>query len=254
VLQIVQTALTYDDFTAATLDHSRWSILELSRRGGGTWRCEEPSARVQVGEGTLDIQVGHLTRGHDRVQIFDDLKHQLVSTRPFQAPRDGRVTFSAEVAATNFNSSFYDWRDGQATFALRDPRTGWSFRTFTTSHHVFAIDGGMRAASTASLDSIIDCGQPRLSVLPGLSHRHDVTFDLDEQSILWEVDGVPVCSLRHGNLPSTVQLVVGVTTLQPIRNRRSQSARGQGMSASFGPITISGLARTPVAETGEAAA
>jgi Family of unknown function (DUF6081) len=239
VPQIVQTTLTYDDFTAATLDHSRWSILELPRPGGGTWRCEEPSARIEVGEGTLDIQVGHLTRGHDRVQIFDDLKHQLVSTRLFHAPHGGQVTFSAEIAATNFNSSFYDWRDGQATFALLDPRTGWSFRTFTTSHHVFAMDGRMRADSTVSPYSIIGCGQPWLSVLPGLSHRHDVTFDLDEQSILWEVDGALVCNLPHGSLPSRVQMVLGITTLQPIRERRSQSARGQGVSASFGPITIS---------------
>jgi hypothetical protein len=136
----VHSASTYDDFTAGTLDSSRWSVLELPQRSGRTWRCEDPSARTEVGEGTLDIHVEHFTRGHDR--------------------------------------------DGQAGCTILDPRTGWSFRTFTASHDIFAIHGGMWADSSTSPSSII-------------------------------------------------------TTLQPILEGRSQSSRGQGLPASFGPTAIS---------------
>jgi Family of unknown function (DUF6081) len=236
--QVARSAYTYDDFTAVTLDRSRWSVLEFPRHRGRTWRCEDPSARIEVGEGTLDIHVGHFTRGHDRIQMFDNLKHHLVSTRLFHAPVDGQVTYSLEMAATNLNSSFYDWRDGQATFMILDPRTGWSFRSFTTSHQIFAIHGPMRADSTTTPDSIIDWGQPWLSVHPGVSHRHDITLDFDEQSIWWQVDKAPVCYIPHSSLPSEVRLGLGITTLQPILEGRSQSSRGQGLSASFGPITI----------------
>lgn len=235
----VHSASTYDDFTAGTLDGSRWSVLELPQRRGRTWRCEDPSARTEVGEGTLDIHVEHFTRGHDRFQIFDNLKHQLVSTQLFPAPRAGQVTYSLEIAATNLNSSFYDWRDGQASFTILDPRTGWSFRTFTTSHDIFAIHGGMWADSSTSPSSIIDCGQPWLSIQPGVSHRHDITLDFDEQSIRWRVDAALASDISDCSLPSQVRLGLGITTLQPILEGRSQSSRGQGLSASFGPTTIS---------------
>jgi hypothetical protein len=237
--QIVDEASTYDDFAATVLDPSRWRFLELPRGVRAAWRCEEPLARTEVGEGTLDMHVNRFTRGHDRVQIFDNLKHQLMSTWLFTSPERGSVTYSAEVAATNLGQSFYDWRDGQATLTILDPATGWAFRTFTTSNHVFAVHEPIRADTTAARESIIECGSSLLTVQPGVSHRHDITLNFAERSVEWRVDSEFTFGISDCVLPDAVHLGLGITTLQPIRNHRTQSLRGQGLSASFGPISIS---------------
>jgi Family of unknown function (DUF6081) len=178
----------YDDFCGTELDPGRWRYLELPRGVHASWRCEEPGARTEVGEGTLDMHVARFTRSHDKLQIFDNLKHQLLSRQAFTSPAEGRVTYSVEVAATGIGDSLYDYRDGQATFILLDPQTGWSFRTCTTSHHVFAIHEVVQAQRVASPEDIIDCGESRVTVQPGRSHQHGVTLDFSNNSIEWQVD------------------------------------------------------------------
>lgn len=57
---------TYDDFAGPELDMSRWFYLEYPPGPDGTsWTCEEPSARTEVGEGTLAIHVDRFERAHD---------------------------------------------------------------------------------------------------------------------------------------------------------------------------------------------
>jgi hypothetical protein len=66
-----------------------------------SWRCEEPSARTEVGGGTLAIHVDRFERAHDQVQIMDNPKHLLLSTESFTVPAEGCTAVSMEMAATS---------------------------------------------------------------------------------------------------------------------------------------------------------
>jgi hypothetical protein len=85
--QTVIPSRIYDDFTGPGLDMSRWFHLEYPPGPDGTsWRCAEPAARTEVGNGTLAVHVERFERAHDHVQIMDNPKHLLLSTESFAVP------------------------------------------------------------------------------------------------------------------------------------------------------------------------
>jgi hypothetical protein len=73
---------------------------------------------------------------------------------------------------------------------------------------------------------------------PGLSHTHTVTLDAGRGTAEWRVDGTLVHHVNGVEIPAQVNIGVGLFTLHPIVDGKSTSLRGQGMSASFGPISV----------------
>ncbi|MQA13832.1 MAG: hypothetical protein GEV09_06540 [Pseudonocardiaceae bacterium] len=238
--QAVTQARTYDDFTGPELDTGRWFYLEYPPGPDGvSWRCEEPSARTEVGDGTLNVHVERFERGHDQVQIMDNPKHLLLSTESFPVPAGGRASFSLQLAATSRNAAPRDYRDGFASFNVLDLSSGMVFDLCATSDQVFAIYERLPVPGVeAPFTHVIDSPLAGIETAAGRPHHCEVTLDAAQRSAEWRVDGALVFEVRDVLVPDEVKLGVGLITLHPIADGTSRSVRGQGLSASFGPIQV----------------
>ncbi|RTL66045.1 MAG: hypothetical protein EKK42_18890 [Pseudonocardiaceae bacterium] len=238
--QIASPTRTYDDFTGSRLDPARWFHLEYPPGPDGTsWRCEEPNARTDVGDGTLDISIERFERAHDQVQIMDNPKHLLLSTESFPVPADGSVTISLEIAATSINATPRDYRDGFASFNVLDMASGWVFDLCATSDQVIAIHERLPLPGVdRTFTHVIEAPLAGLEIAPGLSHAYEVTLDAGRRVAEWRVDGRLMFDVADAEIPGQVSVGLGFITLHPIADGRSRSLRGQGISASFGPIQV----------------
>lgn len=231
---------TYDDFAGPELDTSRWSHLEYPPGPDGTsWRCAEPSARTVVGGGTLTVTVERFERAHDQVQIMDNPKHLLLSTESFAVPAEGRLTVSGEMAATSINAAPRDYRDGFASVNVLDMAGGWVFDLCATSDTVFAIHEQLPVPGVLHpFSHVVEQPLAGLQIAPGCSHLCEVTLDAGRRAAEWRVDGRVVYEVCGVEIPGRITLGLGLITLHPIIDGRSRSLRGQGLSATFGRISV----------------
>lgn len=229
----------YDDFSGPDLDTTRWLFLEYPPGPDGTsWKCEEPNARTDVGDGTLGIRVERFERAHDQVAIMDNPKHLLLSTEGFPVPAGGVATFSVDMAVTSINATPRDYRDAFASMNVLDMTSGWVFDACATSDTVFSIYERLPMPGVEHpFTYVAEHPLSGIVTAPGLPHRYSVTLDAHRGTAEWRIDGTLVHHVR-GEIPTQVNVGLGLFTLHPIRNGKSQSLRGQGIAASFGPISV----------------
>lgn len=231
----------YDDFSGTDLDVSRWFFLEYPPGPDGiSWKCEEPNACTEVRDGTLSIHIERFERAHDQVAIKDNPKHLLLSTETFPVPANATATFSMEMAATSINAAPRDYRDGFASLNVLDMTSGWVFDACATSDTIFSVyerlpmPGVERPFTYVTENPLAD-----LTVAPGLPHHYEVALSRRHGAAEWRVDGHLVHHVRGAEIPAQVSIGLGIFTLHPIVDGKSQSLQGQGLSASFGPVSAS---------------
>lgn len=228
----------YDDFTGGELDESRWTYLDIPRGSRARWRCYEPNARTQVGEGTLDIDIRRFPQTHEKVPVFENLKHQLVSTHGFSTD-NAPISFALDMAATSIGEAPIDYRDGFASFMVFDEATGWSFRTCSTGKRVFGLYDSLRKTYKAqTFAEVIDAPAPTTTLL-GTSRHHEVILDSAEHTVEWWVDQQLAVRVTDADIPADVHISLGLATLSSIdRDRTEGSSRESGLSVSFGPVSV----------------
>lgn len=234
----------YDDFTGPEQDGSRWFFLEYPPgEDGSSWRCAEPGARTQVGEGTLDIHIERFERAHDQVAIMDNPKHLLLSTHTFALPASGPATFTMDLAVTGINAAPRDYRDGFASMNVLDMSSGWVFDACATGDSVFAIHERLPMPGVVDpFTHVIEAPLSGVATGQGQRHTHSVTLDVGRGLAQWHVDGTLIYQVQGVEVPAQVNLGIGIFTLHPITDGKSTSLRGQGLGASFGPISVTGAA------------
>jgi hypothetical protein len=230
----------YDDFSGPELDMSRWFFLEYPPGPDGTsWKCEEPGARTRVGDGRLDIRIERFERAHDQVAIMDNPKHLLLSTETFPVPPGGIATFSMNMAVTSINAAPRDYRDAFASMNVLDMTSGWVFDACATSDTVFSIHERLPMPGVEQpFTHVVEQPLSGIPVAPGRPHDYAVTLDAGRGTVEWHIDGTLVYLIQGAEIPAQVNVGLGIFTLHPIRDGRSTSLRGQGMAASFGPISV----------------
>jgi uncharacterized protein DUF6081 len=231
---------TYDDYLGSDLDMSRWFFLEYPPGpDGNSWRCEEPSARTEVGEGRLDIRVERFEREHDQVAIMDNPKHLLLSTEAFPVPADAVVSFSMDLAVTSINANARDYRDGFAAFNVLDMTTGWVFDACASGDTIFAIHERLPMPGVEQpFTHVVEAPLSGVVAEAGRRHTYTISLDAANGAAEWRVDDTPIYHLRGAEIPSQVNVGLGLFTLHPITDGRSTSVHGQGIAASFGPISV----------------
>lgn len=220
------TGRIYDDFTDPGLD--RWRFLEYPPGpDGSVWRCEEPSARTEVGGGTLRI----------RVERFE--KHLLLSTASIPVPPSGRLSVTADVAATGIGAAPRDYRDGFASLNVLDLASGWVFDVCVTSDAVLAIHERLPVPGvTEPFTHVVEHPLAGVRTGPGRRHRCTVALDADRGTARWWVDDRLVYAVSGAAVPDRVTLGLGLITLHPVDDGHSTSLRGQGLDAEFGPVVL----------------
>lgn len=216
----------------------RWSPAGFPDGQGGTWTWAEPGAQVSAGDGWLELAVPRFTRSHGQVQIFDNPKHLLACSVPVAVPEEG-VVVEVEMAAELLNGDASDWGNGFASFNLMD------------FEHGLVLDGLANGERTAILferlhiPGLIPFEQSFTSIAdgpasaPGQVHAYRFEVDPVARRIQGFVDGKAVLDWR--NVPARINsftLGFGLITLQPIKDGRSTSLKGQGATGRLGAIRV----------------
>ncbi len=228
------TLLPYDDFAGPRLDPARWSPVRLPLPEGERTPLD-PNAEVTVGGGELRVTIPRFSIRDDRVQAADSAKYLVASTRRFDVPPDRPATFAVECAVENVGGDPTDYRLAMAAFHVFDLDA--SQRVFSvcgTSTRVLALHEqvGMGGEGT---------GEPFYHVVESPYEDFDddftrlracvLTLDRARSTATWQVDGHKVYEACGTLVPEHVRIGFGIWTMLPIRNGRSRSVEGQGVSA-----------------------
>ena len=194
-----------------------------------------------VQNGRLRMGVRRFTRCHDKVQIFDNAKHVMFSTRTFEVPETG-VTFSWEMGAEGAGCADGDLYDGFASFLLLDLSTGTAIDVFCRDDLCAAVFARLPFPGVSLPDlepmkywALFD--EKRLE--GGSVRSYSIAIRPRESSITWTVDG---SELRRQTMPDytlgPLMLGLGLMTEKDIGPDGSVSCHGQGIRAEWSPITI----------------
>jgi uncharacterized protein DUF6081 len=240
--------VTYDELTGPGLDPARWAPARLPLPTGGEHVPVDPAAEVTVGGGELRVTIPRFTLAHDAFQPADSPKYLVFSTGEFEVPADRPATFAVEMAVDNIGGAPQDYRRAMAAFQVFD---------LEASKRVFAVCGtSTRVLALHELLGSWGASDPFYHVVESPYEDFDddftrlrtceVTLHRGGSTAEWRVDGRTVYR-AHGTLvPERVRIGIGIWTMLGIRDGRSRSLEGQGMSVRWRGFRVSrDLSRTP---------
>jgi hypothetical protein len=236
--------VTYDELKGPDLDAARWSPARLPLPTGGEHIPLDPNAELAVGDGEVGVTIPRFSLSHDTFQAADSAKYLIVSTGQFQLPPDRPATFAVDLAVNNIGGEPGDYRRGMAAFQVFDLVTMRAFSVIGTATRVFALDEQLGLGGGGA-------GEPFIYVVESPYEDFDddftrlrmceVTLDRSSSTAAWRVDGHTVYQTHGTLIPERVQIGFGIWTQLPIRDGRSRSLDGQGMSARWRRFRVRGV-------------
>jgi hypothetical protein len=237
-----QQSEIYAGFDSLLEPQPAWRIGEFPERDGSMRQLREPDAVTIVQSGRLSIGVRRFTRTHDRVQILDNAKHVLFSTRTFEIPEAGSISFSGELRAEGAECRAGDLYDAFASLLCLDLSTGTAIDVFCRDDMCAAVFARLPfpGVRVPDLEPFKYWAIFNESVLPSPgTHNYGIEIAPGAGSITWTVDGD---LLRRQSLPGyrlgPLVLGLGLMTEKTIGLDGSVSCHGQGLRAEWGPITV----------------
>jgi Family of unknown function (DUF6081) len=236
--------VTYDELKGPDLDPARWSPARLPLPTGGEHLALDPNAELVVGEGEVRVTIPRFSLSHDSFQAADSPKYLTFSTRQWVLPPDRPATFAVDLAIENIRGEPGDYRRGMAAFHVFDLEV--SKRVFAlcgTSTRVFALHEQLGLGAGAE-------GEPFYHVIESPYEDFDddftrlraceVTLDRSTLTAAWRVDGRTVYEAQGTLIPERAQIGFGIWTMLPIRDGRTRSLDGQGLSARWRRFRVRG--------------
>jgi hypothetical protein len=237
--------VTYDELRGPDLDTARWSPARLPLPTGREHIPLDPNAELAVGNGEVRVTIPRFSLSHDTFQAADSPKYLIFSTGQFELPPDGPATFAVDLAVTNIGGEPGDFRRGMAAFHVFDFEV--SKRVFAvcgTSTRVFALHEQLGLGGGGA-------GEPFYHVVESPYEDFDddftglraceITLDRSSSTAAWRVDGRTVYETPGTLIPERVLIGFGIWTMLPIRDGRSRSLDGQGMSARWRRFRVRGV-------------
>ena len=146
---------------------------------GSFWRYREPNAAVVV-EGERLRVTAQLTRANNDVQILDNAKNMYFSTRRFEVPEKGEISFEWDSQARCANTAAGDLYDGFVSVNLLDFTTGVALDFFACNDVIASVYALLPFPGVPEPADMEDAQKPKyfcdfneLSVptTPGQKHR-----------------------------------------------------------------------------------
>jgi hypothetical protein len=235
--------VTYDELRGPDLDAARWSPARLPLPTGGEHIPLDPNAELAVGEGEVRVTIPRFSLSHDTFQPVDSAKYLIFSTRQWELPPDRPATFAVDLAIENIGGEPGDYRRGMAAFQVFD---------FEVSKRVFSVCG--TSTRVLALDEQLGAwgaGEPFYYMVESPYEDFDddftqlraceITLDRSRSTAAWRVDGHTVYQTHGTPIPERVAIGFGIWTQLPIRDGRSRSLDGQGMSARWRRFRVRGV-------------
>jgi hypothetical protein len=218
----------------STLD---WQVVEHDVPGIGHIRYEEPTAEFTSDGNGISLRVEKFERGDGRLQLFDNPKHLMISTRSFTVAADSVTSFSVEMAAENIGGDPDDYRSGFVAFNVVDLETAWVWDHAITGKRAWAIHERLQIPGVVTVEESMYRVVEDTYHMPEIdgTQFHDFRIELDTRAgrSRWFIDGRQIYEAASPEFPERVNIGIGLVTLRQIRSGQSQSLRGQGMAARF---------------------
>lgn len=221
-----------------------WTIGRFPLSGNREWEMREPQAVTIVREGNLSVGVQHLTRSHDRSQILDNAKHVLFSTRQFQVPEEGGISFELSMRVRRRGAQPGDLYDGYASFLCLDFSNGLALDWFLAEDRAAATYArlpfpGLELPEIGDMNYWAIFKEKDLTPTAEGLHAFELRIE-GSGTVTWLADGEEVSrqnkpELKFGDLT----LGLAIMTEKDIGPHGSVSLHGQGVQAEWSPITIS---------------
>jgi len=235
--------VTYDEFKGPDLDAARWSPARLPLPTGGEHIPLDPNAELAIGRGELRVTISRFSLASDTFQPADSAKYIVFSMRQWELPPDRPATFAVDQAVENIGGDPGDYRRAMAAFQVFDMEVSKRVLSiFGTSTRVFALDEQLGAWGAA---------EPFYHVVESPYEDFDddftqlrvceITLDRSSSTATWRVDGHTVYQTHGTLIPERVGIGFGIWTMLPIRDGRSRSLDGQGMSARWRRFRVRGV-------------
>ena len=237
--------VTYDELRGPDLDPGCWHPARLPLPTGGEHIPLDPNAQVAVGEGEVRVSIPRFSLSHDRFQAVDSPKYLIFSTRRFELPPDRPATFVVDQAVDNIAGEPGDFRLAMAAFHVFDlDVTKRVFAVCGTSTRVLALHEQLGLGGGGA-------GEPFYHVVESPYEDFgddftrlracEITLDRSRSTASWRVDGRTVYEAHGTVIPERASIGFGIWTMLPIRDGRSRSLHGQGMSARWRRFRVRGV-------------
>jgi hypothetical protein len=224
---------TYDELTGPDLDAGLWDPARLPLPTGEHLPLD-PNAELAVGGGEVRVTIPRFSLSHDNFQSADSPKYLVFSTHRWELPPDRSATFAVDMAVENIDGEPGDFRRGMAAFHVFDLKASQRvFAVCGTSTRVLALHEQLGLGGGGA-------GEPFYHVVESPYEDFDddftrfraceITLDRSRSTAAWRVDGHTVYEAHGTVIPDHAQIGFGIWTMQPIRDGRSRSLDGQGMS------------------------
>jgi hypothetical protein len=236
--------VTYDELSGPDLDSARWSPARLPLPTGEHVPLD-PAAEVAVGDGEVQVTIPRFSLSHDEFQSADSPKYLVFSTREFELRPDRPVTFAVDLAVENVRGEPADYRWGMAAFHVFDLDVCKRvFAVCGTSTRVLALHEqlGLGGGGTGEpFYHVVESPYEDFDDDFGRLRACEITLDLSTSIATWRVDGHAVYEAHGTLIPDRVRIGFGIWTMLPIRDDRSRSLFGQGMSARWRRFRVRGV-------------
>ena len=237
--------VVYGDFADILKPDSKW-VQAGFPTPDGFWEYREPNALILVQNGKLRVTAVPLTRANDNVQILDNAKHMYFSRERFAVPEDGEISVETEITARVFNGTPDDLYDGFVSLNLLDFNTGLAIDFFVCNEKYATVYARLPFPGV-SLDGP-DTGKPKVFALfkelplpngQQQAHRYKITYSRAEDTFRWYVND----ELVNEETGAPVKMdgflcALGIMTEKDIRDGKSASLHGQGVSGEWTPLVI----------------
>jgi Family of unknown function (DUF6081) len=195
----------------------------------------DPNAEVAVAEGELRVTIPRFSLSNDEFQAADSPKYLAFSTRQFDVPADRPVTFAVDMAVQNIGADPADYRRGIAAFHVFDLEvTSRVFAVCGTSTRAVALHEQLPLGGGAAAEPFYHVVESPYADFDDDFTRLrecEVTLDRSRSTAIWRVDGQRIYEANGTLIPERVSVGIGIWTMLPIRDGRSQANVGQGLDA-----------------------
>jgi len=224
-----------------------WQYGGFPLPDGSFWRYREPNAAVVV-EGERMRVSAQLSRGNDQVQILDNAKNMFFSTRHFEVPEKGKISFEWDMQARCANTAPGDLYDGFVSVNLLDLSTGVALDFFACNDVIASVYALLPFPGVPEPVDVEDAQKPKyfcdfnelsLPTVPGQKHRYGISYHRGKDEVRFFVDGQEVST--YTEVPVKMNgfvIALGLMTEKTIDQGKSVSVHGQVLTGVWGKFTI----------------
>lgn len=246
--KLQEETITYAGFHSIITGVNRsWEYGGFPLPDGTFWRYREPNAVIVV-EGERMSATAKLSRANDQVQILDNAKNMFFSTRRFEIPDQGHISFEWDMKALCSGTKPHDLYDGFVSVNLLDFSTGVALDFFACNDviaSVYALLPFPGVPEPADVENAMkpkyfcDFNELTSSTAPGQEHSYCIRYHRGKDEVHYFVDGQEVG--MYTEVPVKINgfiIALGLMTEKQIEQGKSVSVHGQVLSGIWSTFTI----------------